>query len=420
MLNHIPNYRRSSNQITREAASERLGIPQNLFVPPHRPVHPVGDVTTKELTIATTVLRNTGRDKPADGALRDELRRQRGLPPQSSTAVAQGIFAYHRWLGWIDKTAPLTVSIVRALEMQGTFNRNPAHFTDADLRAHAIPAWAQDAMEVTADWCRALQAEPRLWLRARKGRGDALAQQLWDSRVAFPADAPEAIEFRGKEDLFRSELFHAGEFEVQDLNSQMVGLLCAPQPGETWWDACAGEGGKLLHLSDLMQNKGLLWASDRAEWRLKRLKLRAGRAKAFNYRSVLWDGGAKLPTKTKFDGVLVDAPCSGVGTWQRNPHSRWTTTPDDVRELGAVQLKLLRHVAPSVKPGGRLIYSVCTLTRAETTAVTEAFAKDFPSFQPLPLPNPFDPSQEYSPEIRLRPEATGGNGMFIAAWRRTS
>src|SRR6185295_17316743 len=128
---------------------------------------------------------------------------------------------------------------------------------------------------------------------------------------------------------------------------------------------CAGEGGKTMHLSALMENKGLIWASDRAAWRLKNLKRRAARAKVFNFRSELWDGGAKLPTKTKFDGILVDAPCSGVGTWQRNPHARWTTTLDDVRELGAVQLQLLDRVAGSLKPEGRLIYSVCTLTRTE-------------------------------------------------------
>src|SRR6185503_8199501 len=110
----------------------------------------------------------------------------------------------------------------------------------------------------------------------------------------------DTLEYRGREDLFRMREFHAGAFEVQDISSQIVGLTCAPEPGETWWDACAGEGGKLLHLSDLMQNKGLIWASDRVEWRLKRLKLRAGRAKAFNYRSAIWDGGAKPPTKTRF------------------------------------------------------------------------------------------------------------------------
>ena len=227
--------------------------------------------------------------------------------------------------------------------------------------------------------------------------------------------------FRGEMDLFKTPEFHAGEFEIQDIASQMVGLLCDPKPGETWWDTCAGEGGKTLHLSDLMQNKGLIWASDRAEWRLTKLKRRTGRAMAFNYRSVFWDGGVKLPTKTKFDGVLVDAPCSGIGTWQRNPQARWTTTLDDVRELSEIQKKLLMHVAPSVKPGGKLIFSVCTLTRAETVDVVEVFnAKFAAEFEPMSLPAISEDQRlvTSSPTITIWPQDLGGNGMFIAGWRR--
>src|SRR6185369_226103 len=133
------------------------------------------------------------------------------------------------------------------------------------------------------------------------------------------------------------------------------------------------------------------WASDRAEWRLKHLKRRTARAKAFNYRAALWNGGAKLPTKTKFDGVLLDAPCSGVGTWQRNPHARWTTTLEDVKELAAVQKQLLANVAPSVKPGGKLVYAVCTLTKSETTEVMEDFEKRFPEFKAVTVKNPIKP-----------------------------
>jgi 16S rRNA (cytosine967-C5)-methyltransferase len=263
-----------------------------------------------------------------------------------------------------------------------------------------------------------LQREPKLWLRAKRGTAGSLAEKL------FAADAspllPDALNYRGEEDLFKTPEFHAGEFEIQDIASQVVGLLCDPQPGETWWDTCAGEGGKTLHLSDLMQNKGMLWASDRAEWRLTKLKRRAGRAKVFNYRSVFWDGGKKLPTKTKFDGVLVDAPCSGIGTWQRNPQARWTTEPNDVRELSEIQKKLLANVAPSVKPGGKLIFSVCTLSRAETTEVAVAFSASQPDFEPLVWDSvKFEErtANKFS-QVTIWPQDLNGNGMFIAGWRR--
>jgi 16S rRNA (cytosine967-C5)-methyltransferase len=193
--------------------------------------------------------------------------------------------------------------------------------------------------------------------------------------------------------------------------------MCAPQPGQTVWDVCAGEGGKTLHLSDLMQNKGLIWASDRAEWRLQILKRRAARAGIFNYRTKLWNGGSKLPTKTLFDIVLVDAPCSGIGTWQRNPHARWTTTPDDIRELAELQMRLLTHAAVAVKPGGKLIYAACTLARAETSDVAETFNQQS-GFEPLPISNPLISESSASPQIFLLPHQFGGNGMFVAAWTR--
>ena len=202
------------------------------------------------------------------------------------------------------------------------------------------------------------------------------------------------------------------------VDSQSSSIL--PWPIDSWWDACAGEGGKTLHLSALMQNKGLIWVSDRAEWRLKLLKRRTARARVFNYRSVPWEGGPKLPTKTKFDGVLVDAPCSGVGTWQRNPHARWTSTPEDVRELAAVQRRLLAHAAPSVKPGGRLIYAVCTLTRAETDQAADEFERTVPGFESLPVTHPLTGVAAERGRVWLRPEETGGNGMFVAVWRTCS
>jgi 16S rRNA (cytosine967-C5)-methyltransferase len=272
-------------------------------------------------------------------------------------------------------------------------------------------------MDIEPVWMQALQREPKLWLRARPGRGRELADKLGECWIPENPALADAVHYHGREDLFRTPEFHAGEFEVQDISSQIVGLVCDPKPGETWWDACAGEGGKLLHLSDLMQNKGLIWASDRAEWRLKRLRLRAARAKAFNYRCAIWDGGAKLPTKTKFDGVLLDAPCSGLGTWQRNPHARWTTRPEDVEELAAMQKQLLRHAAASLKSGGRLVYAVCTLTRTETIDVAAAFEREFPEFKQLPVPNPLQEGSESAWPLWLWPE-DGGNGMFVSTWRR--
>lgn len=368
--------------------------------------------------IVAGILAAASREQPADRLLREELKRHRQLFPEDVRAITKSVFDYYRWRGWLNLDAPLVSQLRQARDLAANFAGDPASVDDASLMERVAPAWLRGELEISPAWARAIQAEPKLWLRAKPGRGQALCENLGAAKLEKTL-LSDAVCYAGQEDLFLRPEFHAGEFEIQDIASQAVGWLCAPQPGETWWDACAGEGGKTLHLSALMQNKGLIWASDRAEWRLKTLKRRAARAQVFNFRAAVWNGGAKLPTKTKFDGVLVDAPCSGIGTWQRNPHARWTTAPTDVRELAAIQKQLLAHVTPSVKPGGKIIYAVCTLARSETGEVAAEFdAKFSAEFEPLPLPANVCGSRSNAATLTIWPQDAGGNGMFIAAWRR--
>lgn len=370
------------------------------------------------LRLVERVLSKSDRAHPADAVLREELRKQRGVLPQDATQISRALFAYYRWLGWLDQNQDPAAGISLATELAQRFAREPESFSDAELVQKAVPSWVHNELPVTPELARALQAEPKLWLRTKPGQGRELARRLQNCRILGEAALSDTLAYNGREDLFQRAEFHAGEFEVQDVSSQAVGLLCGPEPGQTWWDACAGEGGKLLHLSDLMRNQGLIWATDRAEWRLRRLKRRAARSKVFNYRTALWDGGAKLPTKTRFDGILIDAPCSGIGTWQRNPHARWTLVPQDITELAQVQLNLLIHAAPSLKPGGKLLYSVCSLANSETVAVVDAFEKEVPGFTRMGLNNPLIPGAQTTETVVLWPQQVGGNGMFVAGWIR--
>jgi 16S rRNA (cytosine967-C5)-methyltransferase len=343
------------------------------------------------IRVVTEIIEGSDREHPADATMRRVLKARKSIGAATAREIAEAVFAYYRWFGWLNARDPIPKQIRQAQEL----DRNPP----SDL-SRAVPDWIKHEVEVTPEWLRSLQEKPKLWIRARTGQGNALAQKLDDCQ---PGPIPDSLEYRGAQDLFSTPEFKAGEFELQDIASQMVGLACSPKPGETWWDACAGEGGKLMHLSDLMQNKGLIWASDRAQWRLDRLKRRAARARVFNYRSVLWDGGARLPTKTKFDGILIDAPCSGTGTWGRNPQARWTLTPQDIAELKQLQIQLLRHAVSALKPAGKLIYSVCTLARTETVEVLEALGFSLGA-----------------PQITwLWPHETKGNGMFMASWNET-
>jgi len=395
---------------------------------------------------------------PVDTVLRRELAPRRDLSPGERRGIVKAIAAYFRWLGWLDSHPSPQRRVETALELQARFDSNPAAFKPEALAARAVPEWLAAEMDaVPHDWLRQLQRDPALWIRVRQRFVDSLPPALGDCVAATVAGVGDpypstigprpspliphpstAFRYTGTLDLFLTAPFQQGQFEIQDLASQLVGHACAPAAGETWWDACAGEGGKTLHLADLMQNKGLIWASDRSVRRIDVLKKRAARAEVFNYRTVPWNGGPQPPTKTRFDGVLVDAPCSGVGTWQRHPHARWTVSPADIRELAGIQQQMLEHVAGSVKPGGRLVYSVCTLTRAETTNVVLQFSAAHPEFVPAPVfpeaagrqaearrqesegrkPLALDSGLCPPTSISLWPHELNANGMFIAVWRR--
>ena len=356
-------------------------------------------------------------DHPADTLLRRVLREAPNVSSALGKEVAAAVFAYYRWYGWRDPETPLAGQIRRALDRDRQFQSDPEFFSMDELLARAVPAWLGREMPVTGAFVKSLQGKPALWIRARAGLGAAIASELGDCQRPFASQMPDALRYCGSLDLFRSASFQKGEIELQDLSSQLVGIMAEPRPGQTWWDACAGEGGKMLHLSDLMGNRGLLWATDRSPRRLAVLARRGARAHCFNYRARLWTGGPGLPVKTKFDGILLDAPCSGIGTWQRNPHARWTTTPRDVRELAELQRRLFRAVVPALKPGGKIIYAVCTMTRSETVEFCQEMDK-IESIEPWPLKNPLRPELPANARHFFWPQETGANGMFVAGWKK--
>jgi len=375
------------------------------------------------IPFAARVIRQTSKERPADAVLREALKADESLTAAQRREIAGAVFAYYRWRGWHDRKREVESRVAWSLELADKYRKNPFTLSGDALRSKAVPEWLAAELDFSEPWLRSLQREPRLWLRARPGKARELANKLGDCKIHKGLLMREAVEFQGLRDLFATEAFKAGEFELQDIGSQAVGVLCAPKPGEVWWDACAGEGGKTLHLADLMQGRGQVFASDKAEWRLAKLKQRAARAAVQNYQSALWDGGEQLPVSVKCDGILVDAPCSGVGTWQRNPHARWTATADDVRELAALQLQLLSNTVPALKPGGRLIFAVCTLTRSETIGVVERFQQLHPEMEPLALPVLREEAAKLGvkgqPAQFVWPQEFHGNGMFVAQWRRS-
>lgn len=262
-----------------------------------------------------------------------------------------------------------------------------------------LPEWvpAELAPEEKVDYAVLIewfQRRPPVWLRAQCADVERLRAQLSKEsdgavRPLPHPHLPEALCVRHAGANFRGmTAFADGLFEVQDLASQAVAQVCAPRPGEQWWDACAGGGGKSLHLSRLMQNRGTLLATDLRGSKLEELKLRARRAHLNNVRMKEWAGKSGSDYRDRFDGVLVDAPCSCSGTWRRSPDGRWNTARGKIEEFARLQEQILNAAAEGVKPGGKLVYSTCSMFRRENQGVVEAFLAAHPQFILVPHRNP--------------------------------
>ena len=174
--------------------------------------------------------------------------------------------------------------------------------------------------------------------------------------------------------------FEKGLFQVQDESAALVGILLGPQEGESIIDLCAAPGGKTTHLAALMKNTGKVLAVDLHDSALQKLKENCRKLGVKNVRTIQTDG-ASLKVPFKADAVLVDAPCSGLGVLGRKVDIRWSKSKEQIPELAELQLRLLSHAATLLKPGGRLVYSTCTLHRSENQLVVKAFLNAHPEFE---------------------------------------
>ncbi len=222
----------------------------------------------------------------------------------------------------------------------------------------------------------------------KTNREAVLARFAAEGIAAVPGRlSPLAIRLRDKPALSRHPLFLAGAFEVQDEGSQLLGYLLEPRRGEMVVDFCAGAGGKTLLLGALMKNTGRLYAYDVSDKRLARLKPRLARSGLSNVHPVRIEHERDLRIKRlagKVDRVLVDAPCSGLGTLRRNPDLKWRQGEDSIAELAVKQAAILEAAARLVRPGGRVVYATCSLLTAENEAVVDAFLAGHQDFTLAP------------------------------------
>ena len=234
--------------------------------------------------------------------------------------------------------------------------------------------------------------------------------------VGAATQAPDALRFPAGTPVEQWETYQTGQIEVQDTGSQLCCLALAARPGELVIDLCAGAGGKTLALAAAMDNKGRVIAADTDRGRLSRLPPRAARAGALNVETRLLNPGREAEALADLaglaDAVLVDAPCSGTGTWRRNPEVRWRLSAAELARLTALQLRLLDLAASLVRPGGRLIYVTCSLLDAEGADQAEAFLTRHPDWRAQPPHLPAGTPRGCG--LRLSPGSDQTDGFFIA------
>lgn len=413
------------------------------------------------LELVCTLLRSVLRfEQPADRLLSSFFRNHRELGARERYAVAETVYEILRrrlllqhlaqggrgelerrlaLLGWQGEPSHLA----RALTPEESAWLGRARLLDPGMLPprlrHNLPEWvAQPLTAVLGDaGFEALAAsllEPApLDLRVNTLAGDreaaraALAAQ--GVKAAPTSWSPWGLRVEGKPALTRLDAFERGLVEVQDEGSQLLALLTGAARGEMVVDFCAGAGGKTLALGAMMRNTGRLYAFDTSDHRLAALKPRLARSGLSNVHPATLaherdDRVRRLAGK--IDRVLVDAPCSGLGTLRRNPDLKWRQSPQAVAELVARQQAILAAAGRLLRPGGRLVYATCSLLRAENEDIADAFTQaERGRFEPVPAAQVLAQARVAEADaldsggfLRSWPHRHGTDGFFAAIWER--
>ena len=386
--------------------------------------------------------------RPADQEFAQLCRAHREWGARDRRIFGDVLFAWFRWRGWLAELLPTRPAAALALAgwLDGLVHPALCRLAaQADLElSSAVPERiAEKARTLSAlldtekkieqlvpDWTPALwgtaadaslekhisavQRRPPVWLRVAPTEVAAVLKFFGARATKHPRIA-SALAVQPPANLPGLRTATGITAIVQDLASQCVGAVCAPHSGERWWDACAGAGGKTLHLAAQMNNTGSILATDVRSAALCELERRAVEA---GVKIIRTQHIEPMPVGAMFDGVLVDAPCSGIGTWSRNPDMRWRTTTADVTARAATQRQLLKQVAPHVRPGGVLVYAVCTNTRTETLDVLSDFFVAHAEFQPERFAHPLTGAPVAAGLAWVWPWDGPCDGMFIARLRR--
>lgn len=390
--------------------------------------------------VARTLRRILAEDMPADQAVQRMLRAHPAWGARDRRWAAETVYEVVRFWRrlWAVAECPPTaveedlwrlIGIHHALsgvplppwpEFQGlapeVLHRRSHALTPVRALRESVPDWLDQLaeQELGARWERELAtlnrpADVVLRTNRLKTTREALRRRLAAEGVeALPVEGlPDALVLRTRAEVTRTQAFRAGWFEVQDGASQQVAPFLGVEPGMTVVDACAGAGGKALHLAALMQNEGILLALDVDASRLEELRRRARRAGAAIVQTCVVSSSRSIDRFVgRADRVLLDVPCSGLGVLRRRPDLKWRLTPRTLARLRDMQRKIFRRYAPIVGPGGRLVYATCSVLPSENARQVEAFLVQQGG------------SYERIAEQMLWPSETGFDGFYMALLER--
>ena len=394
-------------------------------------------------------------NEPADTALHHFFRRNAKLGQHDRAFVADGVFATLRRLRSLcaqaESSAPRRLAVAVTLRELGLSLRELEAALSTEERAWAgafrsrQPVLSAAETAELPDWlwerlCAAYPAAERdaltrAWLSPAPLdlRINPLSTQREAAQAALAASgiiaeptpySPLGLRIQGRPALQQHPLFKSGAIEVQDDGSQLLGLLVAPRRTDMVVDFCAGAGGKTLLLGALMRSQGRVYAFDVSARRLARLKPRLARSGLSNVQPMLIQNERDTHVKRlagKIDRVLIDAPCSGLGTLRRNPDLKWRQTPAGLAELTAKQARILAAAAHMVKSGGRIVYATCSVLPEENEAIVEAFLATHPQFVLGNAAAELAKAKvalDTGPLLKLYPHRHGCDGFFAAVLER--
>ncbi len=404
-------------------------------------------------TVLADVLSNTG---PADVKLGLFFKQHRDLGTKDRAFVAESVYGVLRRKAFLMYVAegndPRKLLLAYLIRVLGTSTRDLNEVLNAQQKEWALaikakktedmtkaekadlPEWFWDKLveqygeEEALTIARSFHQQASLDLRVnviKASREDVIAKFQSEKTEIKPTPyAPYGLRMPQKMTISKHPFFIDGKIEVQDEGSQLLAQLVAPRRGEMIADFCAGAGGKSLAIGALMRNSGRIYAFDVSEKRLQNLGIRLKRSGLSNLHSQVISSEADPKLKRlfgKFDRVLVDAPCSGLGTLRRNPDLKWRQQPKDVEELTVKQTNILARASKLVKAGGRLIYATCSLLRDENEQIAEAFLQSNPEFRLVPA-NTILAQQEIELDtgeyLKLLPHLHQTDGFFAAVFER--